>query len=95
MMYKTFSELKKAEKKHSNAKKVTKVALLGDTATQFLNLALRGTAKTEGFNLEIFEADFGQISRQILDPSSEYYEFDADYTIIFESTFLAVQKKAG
>lgn len=85
-MYKTFSELKKAEKTHLNSPKTIKVALLGDTATQFLHVALKGTAKTEGFNLEIFEADFGQISRQIMDPSSEYYAFDADYTIIFEST---------
>ncbi|MCF2218596.1 HAD-IIIC family phosphatase [Chryseobacterium sp. PS-8] len=85
-MYKTFSELKKAEKTYPNAKKSIKVALLGDTATQFLNIALKGTARTEGFILEIFEADFGQISRQIMDSSSEYYAFDADYTIIFEST---------
>lgn len=85
-MYKTFSELKKAEKTYFNSPKTIKVALLGDTATQFLHVALKGTAKTEGFNLEIFEADFGQISRQIMDPSSEYYAFDADYTVIFEST---------
>ncbi|GAA5082868.1 HAD-IIIC family phosphatase [Chryseobacterium ginsengisoli] len=85
-MYKTFSELKKAVKQDSTSSKVIKVALLGDTATQFLNVALKGSAKSEGFNLEVFEADFGQISRQIMDPSSEYYEFDADYTIIFEST---------
>ncbi len=85
-MYKTFSELKKVLRKDTHPYKVIKVALLGDTATQFLNVALKGTAKTEGFELNIFEADFGQISRQIMDPSSEYYEFDADYTIIFEST---------
>ncbi|HEX7868612.1 MAG TPA: HAD-IIIC family phosphatase, partial [Chryseobacterium sp.] len=68
-----------------NLKKI-KVALLGDTATQFLNLALKGTAVKEGFKLNFFEADFGQISRQILDTTSEYYEFDADYTIVFESS---------
>ncbi len=85
-MYKTFSELKKVLRKETRSHKMIKVALLGDTATQFLNVALKGTAKMEGFGLEIFEADFGQISRQIMDPSSEYYEFDADYTIIFEST---------
>ncbi|MBP2618672.1 HAD-IIIC family phosphatase [Chryseobacterium jejuense] len=85
-MYKTFSELKKELRKDSKGLKNVKVALLGDTATQFLNVALKGTAISEGINLEIFEADFGQISRQILDPSSEYYEFNADYTIIFESS---------
>lgn len=60
--------------------------MLGDTATQFLNVALKGTARGKGFEFEIYEADFGQISRQILDPTSEYYEFDAHYTIIFESS---------
>lgn len=85
-MYKTFSELKKKNNQNSHQLKKIKVALLGDTATQFLNIALKGTALYNGFNLEIFEADFGQISRQILDPNSEYYEFDPDYTIIFESS---------
>jgi FkbH-like protein len=85
-MYKTFSELKKGLRRDIPHLKKIKVALLGDTATQFLNVALKGTAMNEGFELEIFEADFGQISRQILDPTSEYYEFNADYTIIFESS---------
>lgn len=85
-MYKTFSELKKELRRDIPQLKKIKVALLGDTATQFLNIALRGTAINEGFEFEVFEADFGQISRQILDPSSEYYEFNADYTIIFESS---------
>lgn len=85
-MYKTFSELKKEIRRNTKELKNIKVALLGDTATQFLNIALKGTAIQEGFNLEIFEADFGQISRQVLDPTSELYEFNADYTIIFESS---------
>ncbi|SHL64872.1 HAD-superfamily phosphatase, subfamily IIIC/FkbH-like domain-containing protein [Chryseobacterium carnipullorum] len=85
-MYKTFSELKKELRRDIPQLKKIKVALLGDTATQFLNIALKGTAINEGFEFEIFEADFGQISRQILDPTSEYYEFNADYTIIFESS---------
>ncbi|KPE51559.1 HAD-IIIC family phosphatase [Chryseobacterium indologenes] len=85
-MYKTFSELKKELRKERKGLKKIKVALLGDTATQFLNIALKGTAVNEGFDFDIFEADFGQISRQILDPTSEYYDFNADYTIIFESS---------
>ncbi|KMQ68288.1 hypothetical protein ACM39_10435 [Chryseobacterium sp. FH2] len=83
---KTFTELKKNINKKPDGLKKIKVALLGDTATQFLNMALKGCAVDGGFDLEVFEADFGQISRQILDPTSEYYEFNADYTIIFESS---------
>ncbi|NIF05498.1 HAD-IIIC family phosphatase [Chryseobacterium sp. Tr-659] len=85
-MYKTFSELKKELRRDSGHLKPIKIALLGDTATQFLNVALKATVINEGFSFEIFEADFGQISRQILDPDSEYYEFEAEYTIIFESS---------
>ncbi|MBB4806621.1 FkbH-like protein [Chryseobacterium defluvii] len=85
-MMKTFTELKKNIKTKPEGLKKIKVALLGDTATQFLNLALKGAAVDEGFDLEVFEADFGQVSRQILDPTSEYYEFNADYTILFESS---------
>lgn len=83
---KTFTQLKKNLSKKEEGLKKIKVALLGDTATQFLNVALKGSAIDEGFDLEVFEADFGQISRQILDHTSEYYEFNADYTIIFESS---------
>ena len=85
-MYPTFSDLKKLLKQNTDELKKIKVALLGDTATQFLNVALRGSAINAGFTLEIFEADFGQISRQVLDPSSEFYEFEPDYTIVFESS---------
>lgn len=85
-MVKTFKELKKNISKKPQGLKTIKVALLGDTATQFLNVALKGSAIDQGFDLDIFEADFGQVSRQILDLTSEYYEFDADFTLIFESS---------
>ncbi|KIA90237.1 hypothetical protein OA86_04855 [Kaistella jeonii] len=83
---KTFSQLKKNAKKNAENSKKIRVAILGDTATQFLNVALKGTAFEQSYNFEIYEADFGQISRQIIDPASEYYDFDPEYTLIFESS---------
>ena len=85
-MTKTFSQLKKSSKKIAENSKTIKVAILGDTATQFLNVALQGTAFDQGYNFEIYEADFGQISRQIMDPTSEFYDFEPEYTIIFEAS---------
>ena len=85
-MTKTFSQLKKSSKKIAENSKTIKVAILGDTATQFLNVALKGTAFEKSFNFEIYEADFGQISRQIMDPTSEFYDFEPEYTIIFEAS---------
>lgn len=81
----TFSQLKKNLKKNFSNHKKIKVALLGDTATQFLQQALRGTGFEQGVDLQIWEADFNQIERQIFDPSSELFEFNPEVIIIFHS----------
>lgn len=65
---------------------------MGDTATQFLNQALRGTGFDAGFDLQIWEADFNQIERQVFDPASELYEFNPAIIIIFQSTHKLVNK---
>ncbi|MBC7863639.1 MAG: HAD-IIIC family phosphatase, partial [Bacteroidia bacterium] len=84
-LVKDFKELKKNLKKDFSAFKKIKVAVLGDSATQFLVQALRGLGCEEKTDYEIFEADYNQIDRQVLDPSSELYEFDAEFIVIFES----------
>jgi len=85
-MITTFNELKKNLKKDLKSFPTIKVALLGDTATQFLAVAIRGAGIERGYNIELFEADYNQVERQFLDPTSELYSFDADYVIIFQST---------
>ncbi|GAB2531016.1 HAD-IIIC family phosphatase [Rufibacter soli] len=87
-----FKELKKNLKKDFSAFKHIKVAILGDTATQFLKHALKGYGYEAQLNLEIFEADYDQIDRQVFDPSSEYYAFKADFTIIYASSQKLVKK---
>lgn len=83
---KDFNHLKKNLKKDfSNLKKI-KVALLGDTATQFLAQALKGMAYERGLNLEMWESDFNQIERQVFDPGSELYRHEPDIVIVFQST---------
>ncbi len=62
------------------------MAVLGDTATQFLVQALRGTGYDTGYDLQIFEADFNQIERQISDSASELYTYQPEIVIIFQST---------
>jgi FkbH-like protein len=82
----TFSELKKNLKKDfSNLKKI-KIAVLGDTATQFLMQALRGSGFEKGFDLQIWEADFNQIERQVFDQGSELYEFKPEIIVLFQSS---------
>lgn len=83
---KVFSQLKKNLKNNFENLKSVKVALLGDTATQLLKQALRGTGYDAGLDLQIWEADFGQIERQVFDTASELYTYQPDIVVIFQST---------
>lgn len=81
----TFAALKKNLKKDYTGLVPVKLALLGDSATQLLAQALRGAAYDEGFDLQIWEADFGQVERQVFDEGSELYAFGPSVVIIFQS----------
>jgi FkbH-like protein len=81
-----FKELKKNLKKDLRILPAIKIALLGDNATQFLAIAIKGIGVERGYNIELFEADYNQVERQFLDPSSELYSFDADYVVVSQST---------
>lgn len=83
---KNLSQLKKNLKGDFSKFKKIKVALLGDSATQFLVQALRGTGFDYGFDLIIWEADFNQIERQVFDPTSELYIFKPEIVIVFQSS---------
>lgn len=83
---KDFLQLKKNLKKDRSALKKLKLAILGDTSTQFLVQAIEGLGIDYGYNLETWEADFNQIERQVFDSNSELYEFQPDIVIVFQST---------
>jgi FkbH-like protein len=85
-MMKTFQELKKITKHMPADLPAIKVALTGDTATQFLATAIRGTGAERGYQIDLFEAEYNQVERQFLDPSSELYQTDADFIVLFQST---------
>lgn len=82
---KTLRELKKLAKVELAVPKM-KIALLGDTATQLLVTAIKGEAVDRGINLDLYEGEYSQVERQLMDPTSELYEFDADIIIVFQST---------
>jgi FkbH-like protein len=69
-----------------------KLALSGDSATQFIVQAIRGMGVEYAIDITIFEADFNQIDQQIFDFNSELYRFDADAVLIFESSHKLLQK---
>lgn len=88
----TFNELKRNLKKDSSALPTVKVALLGDTATQFLATAIRGYGYERGYNINMYEAEYSQVERQVLDPTSDLYQFNADYVVVFQSTHKLLEK---
>lgn len=83
---KTFNLLKRNLKKDFSAFQTIRIAVLGDTSTQFLIQALRGTGFDQSLNLQVWEADFNQIERQVFDNSSELYEFKPEIVLIFHSS---------
>jgi len=87
-----FTQLKKNLKKQTTEFKSVKVALLGDSATQFVVQAIKGMGVESSLNIVFFEAEFNQIERQILDPDSVLYQFNAEIVLIFESSHKLLQK---
>lgn len=63
-----------------------KIAVVGDTATQLLCTAIRGMGVEKGYNIDLFESEYNQVERQLLDPTSDLYQFNADFIVIFQST---------
>ena len=82
----SYKDLKKNLKKDKSMLLTIKVALLGDTATQFLATAIKGYGIEYGFNIDLFEAEYNQIERQFLDPTSDLIKFDPQFIVVFQST---------
>ena len=83
---KSFNQLKKNLKIDMSGLSSIKLAVVGDTATQLLCTAIRGIGVDRGYNIDLFEAEYNQVERQLLDPTSDLYQFSADFIVIFQST---------
>ncbi len=82
----SYKELKKSLKQDSTSLPTVRVALVGDTSTQMLATAIKGMGIIRNLHTELFEAEFNQVGRQLLDPTSDLYQFDADFIVLFQST---------
>jgi HAD-superfamily phosphatase, subfamily IIIC/FkbH-like domain len=81
-----FLRLKKNLKQDFSSCRPVRVALLGDSATQFLCQAVRGAGYEAGLDLQIFESDYNQIDYQVFNASSALYQYNPEVVIIFQST---------
>lgn len=82
----TLKEYKRAIKNNKQEGKKLKIAIVGDTATQFLTTAIHGETILRGYNTDIYEADYNQVELQVMNPQSDLHAFEADYTVVFQST---------
>lgn len=82
----SFVELKKNAKKDMKNFKKYKIASLGNCSTQHLSTALKGYGYKEGYNLDIFDADYNQIDAQVMDDNSELYNHAPNSVLIYMST---------
>ncbi|MCX6210420.1 MAG: HAD-IIIC family phosphatase, partial [Bacteroidetes bacterium] len=69
-----------------------KLALLGDSATQFFTKALKTIAAKENLALDIYESEYDQVERQILDTNSAFYKFNPTVVIVFNCTNKLLEK---
>ena len=81
-----FKELRKNLAKDYSGFKIIRIAILGDSVTQLLVQAIKGYGYNEKINFAIYEANYQQIERQIVNFNSDLYKFNPEYIIIFEST---------
>ena len=89
----SFRDLRLLQKKNSDTNLPTiKVAIVGDSATQFLAIALKGCAIEKGYALDLYEADYAQIELQMLNPQSELHLFAPEFIIVFHSSQKLLEK---
>ena len=81
----TFIELKKLAKSEVEGPEC-KVAVLGNVATQFFSLGIKGYLKSEGINANVLDTDYNQIDAQLLDTDSETYKLNPDVVILYIAT---------
>ena len=88
----TFKHLKRNLQKDVCALPKLKISLVGDSATQFLATAIKGMGIEKGYDIDIFEAEYNQVERQVMNPMSELYAYEAKYNIFFQSTHKLLEK---
>lgn len=83
---KTLKDLKKLLKSDMSDYQKLKIAVLGDVATQFLTMAIKGWCSENRYSADIFEAPFNQVEQQCLNPMSELNAFSAQFIVLVQTT---------
>lgn len=89
------SMLPKDLKQNLSSMPVRRLAILGDSATQFLAKSVKACGCENKINFEIFEADFDQLDHQILDAESELYHSGPEFIVLYLSAERLWERFAG
>ena len=83
----TFNELRKNLKKDTSHFNKTKLAILGQSATQLLVKAIKGYGIEEKIDIDIYEADYNTRALEISNPNSGLYYHKSNFILITENNF--------
>lgn len=81
-----FTRLKNNLKKNTEGFTTVRLALLCDSSSQHLHLALKGYGVDRKINFEIFEAEYDQTEQEAFDNTSALYAFVPDVIVISKSS---------
>ena len=82
---KSFLEIRKNLSKPFDGFKKISIAILGDSATQFIVQSLKGYGYEYKIAFDIYEADYDQLEAEIFNPASALYKFAPTYILILHS----------
>ena len=78
----SFSHLSKNNNKKIVQYPVVKIALLGDSALQFMAIAIKGWGIEKKTNIDLYQAAYSQIDSEIFDHNSGLYQFKPQFIFI-------------
>lgn len=81
-----FKDLKKNLRKDNTGHRSVRLAVVADTASQFLCMAIAGYGYERRVAFDIYEADYDQLDLQIFDPSSGLYAAAPQFIFLNTST---------
>src|SRR5579862_5471192 len=80
-----FNALKSNLKNDFSKRKKIRLALISDSASQFLAIAIRDYGYCLGYNFEIQEIPLHQADLDLQDPTSDLYQFEPEFILMFHS----------
>lgn len=72
-----------SRKKFNTQVSERRLAVVGNSSTQHIVTAIKGYANMSGLNLKVLDTPYNQMEGQFLDDSSQTFEFDPDYILIY------------